>query len=34
MNKSLVEEMYFVDEKKKTINCVSISEDSYYGNEE
>ena len=34
MSQSTVEEIYFVDEMNSLINCVSISEDSYYGSEE
>lgn len=34
MSKVTVEEVYFVDEANAVINCVTVSEDSYYGSEE
>ena len=34
MKEASVEEIYYVDEIDEIINCITISEDSYYGNDE
>jgi len=34
MSKLTVEETYYADEANKSISCITISEDSYYGSEE